>query len=85
MKEALRNLLTESTFTVFHICMTGIFFTGVMVASSASDLGPFEPLLVAGGIIGCFFSVTCEILFVVRACALAVIKKIGKEKVCSSV
>ncbi len=77
MKEILRNLLTPSTFTVFHICMTGIFVTGVMVSASSSDLGPFEPLLVATGLTACFFSVVCESILILRALALLAVRKAG--------
>ncbi len=78
MKKALHIIFTESRFTVFHTCMAGMFITGAMVATSASDLGPFEPLLVAAGLTGCFFSSACEFLFVIRLVASLAIKKFMK-------
>jgi len=85
MKQALQTLLNGTRWSCFHVCMFGLTMTGLMLAFSAGDLGPFAPLLVAEGIALVFFSACCEFVFFARLLLHLVLKnktevKTDKEK-----
>jgi hypothetical protein len=46
--------------TEFHALMVAAIATGTVLTTSAADLGPFAPMLIALGLCAVFFGVTGE-------------------------
>jgi hypothetical protein len=63
MKKTIAFFLRDSRYTVFHIFSLAFFFFGFFVAITATELGPFAPILVSSGIYLVMFSVVLELMF----------------------
>lgn len=63
MKTVLGLLLNESSHSAYHRASVALFLLGFFIAFTATDLGPFAPLLVSGGIYLVAFSVLLQVLF----------------------
>jgi hypothetical protein len=63
MKNVVGVLLNESRHTAYHLTSIAFLLLGFFVAFTATDLGPFAPLLVSGGIYLVAFSITLQLLF----------------------
>jgi hypothetical protein len=63
MKRILGFLLNESRHGAYHRASVALFLLGFFIAFTATDLGPFAPLLVSGGVYLVAFSVLLQILF----------------------
>jgi len=63
MKNVVGILLNESRHSSYHLASLAFFVLGFFVASTATNLGPFAPLLVSGGIYLVVFSVLLQLLF----------------------
>jgi hypothetical protein len=63
MKNVVGLLLNESRHSAYHLTSIAFFLLGFFVALTATDLGPFAPLLVSGGIYLVAFSITLQLLF----------------------
>ena len=63
MKTALGFLLNESRHSTYHRASVALFLLGFFIAFTATDLGPFAPLLVSGGIYLVTFSLLLQALF----------------------
>lgn len=66
MKNVCRYLLCDTRFTSFHISACSFVLAGLFIASTASDLGPYAPLLVAFGIYAMLFALLLEAVFWLR-------------------
>lgn len=63
MKNVLGLLLNESRYSAYHLASVAVFLLGFFVALTATDLGPFAPLLVSSGIYLVAFSLLLQVLF----------------------
>lgn len=63
MKTVLGLLLNESRHGTYHRASLALFLLGFFVACTATDLGPFAPLLVSGGVYLVVFSLLLQLLF----------------------
>lgn len=63
MKKIFRFLLRDSRYTAFHVFAISLFFFSWFVVMTATELGAFAPLLVAGGLYLAFFSLFLEVVF----------------------
>jgi hypothetical protein len=63
MKTILDTLLDESRHGSYHRTSVALFLLGFFIAFTATDLGPFAPLLVSGGVYLVTFSVLLQLLF----------------------
>ena len=62
----LKNLAQYGRWTSFHLACLAAFLTGLFIASTAGELGPFTPLLVSLGVYAMLFAVIAEILLILR-------------------
>jgi hypothetical protein len=63
MKRFLSYLLNESQYSTYHLASLGLFLLGFFIALTATDLGPFAPLLVSSGVYLAIFSLVLQVLF----------------------
>lgn len=63
MKKTLGFLLNESQHTAYHLASIALFMLGFFVALTATELGPFAPLLVSSGVYLVAFSVFLQTVF----------------------
>ncbi|MFC5510387.1 hypothetical protein [Massilia sp. H6] len=66
MKIVLGVLLNESRHSAYHLVSVVLFLLGFFVALTATDLGPFAPLLVSCGIYLVAGSLLLQALFWLR-------------------
>lgn len=67
MKSVLSTLLNDSRHSLYHMVSLSIFLVGFFVTFTATDLGPFAPLLVSGGIYLVAFSIMLQTVFWLKA------------------
>lgn len=60
MKSLLDVILNDSRYSVYHLGSIALFLLGFFVTFTASDLGPFAPLLVSTGIYLVVFSLLLQ-------------------------
>lgn len=63
MKQVVHFFLEDSRHSSYHLASIALFLLGFLIALTASDLGPFAPLLVSGGIYFVAFSLLLQLLF----------------------
>lgn len=63
MKTVLGILFDESRHRCYHRISIRLFLLCFFIAFTATDLGPFAPLLVSGGVYLVVFSVLLQLLF----------------------
>jgi hypothetical protein len=63
MKIVLGFLLNESRHTAYHLASIAVFMLGFFVALTATELGPFAPLLVSTGVYLVVFSLFLQTVF----------------------
>lgn len=63
MKKLFGYLLKESRYSTYHRMSVALFLLGFFVAFTATDLGPFAPLLVSAGIYLVTFSMLLQAVF----------------------
>jgi hypothetical protein len=63
MKIVLGFLLNESRHTAYHLASIAVFMLGFFVALTATELGPFAPLLVSTGVYLVVFSMLLQTVF----------------------
>lgn len=63
MKKTLTFFLQESRYTAFHIASIAFFIVGFFIAMTATELGPFAPMLVSAGIYVVIFSGVLQLVF----------------------
>jgi hypothetical protein len=67
MKSFLGFLLHESRHTAYHLASIAVFTLGFFVALTATELGPFAPLLVSSGVYLVIFSLLLQAVFWLKA------------------
>ena len=60
MKNLFDVILNDSRYSVYHLASVALFLLGFFVTFTASDLGPFAPLLVSTGIYLVVFSLLLQ-------------------------
>jgi hypothetical protein len=63
MKRILSYFVSETPYSTYHLLSLALFLLGFFIAFTATDLGPFAPLLVSGGIYLAIFSLLLQVLF----------------------
>jgi hypothetical protein len=67
MKTALGLLLNDSRHGTYHLVSIAVFVLGFFVCMTATDLGPFAPLLVSTGVYLVVFSGLLQLVFWLKA------------------
>ncbi|MFS2023494.1 hypothetical protein [Massilia sp. CT11-137] len=67
MKNVLGIILNESRYSMYHLASIALFLLGFFVTFTASDLGPFAPLLVSGGIYLVALSILLQAVYWLKA------------------
>jgi len=66
MKQVVHFFIEESRHSSYHLASIALFLLGFLIALTASDLGPFAPLLVSGGIYLVVLSLLLQLLFWIK-------------------
>jgi hypothetical protein len=67
MKSVFGLLLNDTRHSAYHLASLALFVLGFFVTFTATDLGPFAPLLVSSGIYLVMFSIVLQVLFWLKA------------------
>lgn len=63
MKNIVGFFLKDSRHSTYHLVSLAVFVLGFFVTLTATDLGPFAPLLLSSGIYLVMFSILLQVVF----------------------